>query len=304
MAGLARDYHEKLQEDGVNPNQGDQTEATVDVLGHVTTRLSSSSSEHLGQKLSALDVLGALERSTNGMATGLNGLPYEFWKAINARCIVDVKQKKPAFDVIKMLTLVYNDIEQYGVLAGSDFAVGWICPLYKKKDREDIANYRPITLLNTDYKIFTKALAMKLAETVPAIIHENQAGFVPGRSIFDQVKLSKLMIDYAEATEENGVIVALDQEKAYDKIGHDYLWKTLGAFGLPAAFITMVKHLYDTAESVVIINGEMSLPFRMTRGVRQGDPMSCLLFDLAIEPLACMLRHSVIRGFHIPGVAE
>ena len=93
-----------------------------------------------------------------------------------------------------------------------------MCPLYKKKDKRQIANYRPITILNSDYKIFTKALAVKLAKTVPKIIHENQAGFIPGRSIFDQVKLTRLVLDYAEAVDENGVIVGLDQEKAYDKI--------------------------------------------------------------------------------------
>src|ERR1700685_3553787 len=94
----------------------------------------------------------------------------------------------------------------------------------RKKDKRQIANYRPITILNSDYKIFTKALAVKLAKTVPKIIHENQAGFIPGRSIFDQVKLTRLVLDYAEAVDENGVIVGLDQEKAYDKITHDYLW--------------------------------------------------------------------------------
>src|SRR5258705_13000501 len=70
----------------------------------------------------------------------------------------------------------------------SAFAEGWMCPLYKKKDRREISNYRPITLLNTDYKIYTKTLAIKLAKVAPNIIHPNQAGFMPGRSIFDQVR--------------------------------------------------------------------------------------------------------------------
>jgi len=119
---------------------------------------------------------------------------------------------KPAFNIIQALTTVYNDIEKYGVEDNTNFTIGWMCPIYKNNCRK-ISNYRPITLLNLDYKIFTKALATKLAEVVPTIIHENQAGFMPGRCIFDQVKLSASMIDYAEAVEENGVIVALDQEK-------------------------------------------------------------------------------------------
>jgi hypothetical protein len=139
-----------------------------------------------------------------------------------------------------------------------------MCPIYKKKDKQDIANYRPITLLNTDYKIFTRALTTKLSKIAPIIIHEDQAGFVPGRSIFDQVKLNKLLIDYAEATETNGVIVALDQEKAYDKISHNYLWKTLKRLNLPQHFIDIVRSLYESAETVIIINGEISLPYKIT----------------------------------------
>ena len=179
-----------------------------------------------------------------------------------------------------------------------------MCPLYKKKDRRDIANYRLITLLNSDHKIFTKALTVKLAQTVPAIIHESQAGFIPGRSIFDQVKLTKLVVDYAETVEENGAIIALDQEKAYDKITHDYLWKTLAKYNLPASFIATVKSLYENAETKVMVNGVLSSSFKVSRGVRQGDPMSCLLFNIAIEPLPNMLRKSDLKGFEIPGVKD
>jgi hypothetical protein len=78
-----------------------------------------------------------------------------------------------------------------------------------------------VSLLNTDYKIFTKALTIKLARVAPDVIHPAQAGFVPGRHIYDQIWLTKRIIELAEATEQNGVIVALDQEKAYDKIEHD-----------------------------------------------------------------------------------
>lgn len=151
------------------------------------------------------------------------------------------------------------------------------------------SNYHPITLLNANYKIYTKALTMKLATVAPSLIHENKAGFVPGRNIFDHVQLSKLMIQYAEVTKENDALVALDQEKAYDRISHDYLWKVLEKFKIPQRFINAVKALYNNAMSVVILNGEYSKEFQITRGVWQGDPLSCLLFDLAIEPLAEML---------------
>jgi hypothetical protein len=83
-------------------------------------------------------------------------------------------------NVIETLTKIYGDIEKYGVHEDSAFAEGWMCPLYKKKDRREISNYRPITLLNTDYKIYTKVLATKLAQVAPDVIHPNQAGCMPG----------------------------------------------------------------------------------------------------------------------------
>ena len=149
-----------------------------------------------------------------------------------------------------------------------------------------------------------KVLAMRLAQVAPSLLHKSQAGFVPGRKITDQTKLIELMIAYAEATEQNGLVVALDQEKAYDKIAHDYLWKTLEAFHIPAELIKTIKALYEQAETSVMINGHLSSKFKIVRGVRQGDPMSCLLFDLAIEPLAAMLRSSELKGYKIPGNDE
>ena len=103
----------------------------------------------------------------------------------------------------------------------------------------------------------------------------------------------------------DGLIVALDQEKAYDKIRHDYLWETLRRFDLPEIFTRTVKSLYENAHTQVAINSVMSTPFRVTRGVRQGDPLSCLLFDLAIEPLACKIRNTEeIRGLNVPGLDD
>jgi hypothetical protein len=174
--------------------------------------------------------------------------------------------------------------------AKTDFSIGWMCPIYKKNDRNEIANYRPIIILNSDYKIMTKVLTQRLGQVASTLLHKSQAGFVPGISISEQTKLIELMINYAEASEQNGVIFALDQEKAYDKIAHDYLWKVLKAFGIPEKFITTVKALYHKAETQIMINGHLSSKFKVTRGVQQGDPMSCLLFNLAIEPLAASQR--------------
>jgi hypothetical protein len=135
--------------------------------------------------------------------------------------------------IVKVLFYVYDDLSQHGAIEGHSLANGWMCPLYKKNKQDDIANYRPITLLNTDYKLLTKAMSLGLSEVISGMIHPDQAGFMPGRMIQDQARLAKTMIDWAESTETNGVIVSLDQEKAYDKIKHDYIRQTFEAFTRP-----------------------------------------------------------------------
>jgi len=77
--------------------------------------------------------------------------------------------------------------------------------------------------LETDYKIHTKTVANKLGRVFQNLIHKDQAGFIPGRSLFDHTRLAHLVVDYAGKQEKNGCIISLDQEKAYDKIDHEYL---------------------------------------------------------------------------------
>ena len=200
---------------------------------------------------------------------------------------------------------VLADIQKNGVDQRTHFTLGTLCPIYKKKEKDQIKNYRPITLLNTDYKLLTKSLSIQLATHIHTLVHPDQYGFIPNQSIYDPIRLNQSLCAYADHMEENGAIVALDQEKAYDKIDHHYLAKMLEKFNLPLPFINTIRSLYTTAETAVLINRTISPSYKVTRGVRQGDPLSCLLFNLAIEPLACLLRASPrLEGFKIPGIKE
>ena len=146
---------------------------------------------------------------------------------------------------------------------------------------------------------------MQLAEVIPEVVNKDQAGFIPNRSIFGQVKTTKLVIDYMERTNRRGAVVALDQEKAYDKILHPYLWTILNKLDFLPQFIKTMKALYQGAKTRILINGELSRPIPIIRGVRQGDPLSCLLFDLAIETLVEMIQRSeALSGIPIPNRRE
>ena len=306
MANLARTYHDELQREGL-PQPTHQEVNLHQVLNKIPIPQTLANPENsiLNQVLTEGQTEKALHLSKNGSATGLDSCPYELWKALKKQFDLATQTDKPGFNIIHILTRVYQSIQANGVDPETDFAGGWMCPIFKKKDPSEICNYRPITLLNTDYKILTKTLAIQLMDNIETLVHEDQAGFIPNRSIFDHIRLAKAIINYAEITEENGAIVALDQEKAYNKIRHDYLWKTLEAFNLPETFIKTIRELYRNATTRVAINGILSKPFHVQRGIQQGDPLSCPIFDLAIEPLACMIRDDAnLSGFAIPGIPE
>jgi hypothetical protein len=142
------------------------------------------------------------------------------------------------------LTKLYADIETHGVAEKAKFNAGWLCPVFKKGDKSLISNYRPITLLNCDYKQTMKTCSLRLMNVAPSLVHPNQAGFMKGRKIEDQVKLAKFLLNYGEAAEEDGIIVALDQEKAYNRINHSHLLRVLEHIGFPPKFRKTIEAFY------------------------------------------------------------
>ncbi|KAJ7620572.1 hypothetical protein DFH06DRAFT_1010723, partial [Mycena polygramma] len=162
MASLARNYHNKVQSDKTQTPPEVREEKIKTVLNRITTRTTPDQERLLKSRLTLEDVRHALRKSANNKAPGLDGITYEVWKILDQRYESFKAENKPAFDVLGTMHKVYNDIEKFGMVKGTGFSQSWMCPLYKKNDRAEIANYRPISLLNTDYKIFTKALTIKL----------------------------------------------------------------------------------------------------------------------------------------------
>uniref|UniRef100_A0A0W0F9Z8 Reverse transcriptase domain-containing protein n=1 Tax=Moniliophthora roreri TaxID=221103 RepID=A0A0W0F9Z8_MONRR len=211
MANLAKCYYDKLQFKGRNevPNKV-RVEYIEKVLGRITQHLNEQDADRVNTLLTVEDVSEALKLSANGKAPGLDGIPYEVWRSLESRYHTNLKAEMPSFNIILVLTYLLNNIKLYSKLPGTSFAESWMCPLYKKGERAEIANYRPISLLNTDYKILTKALTIKLSSVITKLIHPDQAGFIPGRQIYDHIWLSKRVIELAEEEVQNGVIIALD----------------------------------------------------------------------------------------------
>ena len=305
MAGMAKEYHEALLSVDRDPLSGVNQMEFKNVTKNLETALDGEMQDNMHKQVSGEEVEMAMKDSANEKSPGLDGIPTEVWKLLHQQYKSAKDDERHKFcNITEVLAYVFNDIAENGITEGTDFNEGWMCPIYKKKEADNVANYRPITLLNTDYKIFTKVIATRLSVVAPHLIHPDQAGFIRGRSIFDQIEQTNMTINYAKLKGMNGIIVALDQEKAYDKLTHPYLWKILEKLAFPEETVNMIKALYRNAKTSVVINGVISEPFIVTRGVRQGDPMSCILFNLGIEPLAANIRRSNVKGIEIPNLNE
>ena len=91
--------------------------------------------------------------------------------------------------------------------------------IFKKRgDRKSLKNWRPISLLNVDYKIISKVITSRLASVIEFIVHSDQTCSVPGRSIFSNVTLLRDIMDFIQQTDECAILVSLDQEKAFDRV--------------------------------------------------------------------------------------
>uniref|UniRef100_A0AAR2KTQ2 Reverse transcriptase domain-containing protein n=1 Tax=Pygocentrus nattereri TaxID=42514 RepID=A0AAR2KTQ2_PYGNA len=174
--------------------------------------------------------------------------------------------------------------------------------LKKDKNPSDCSSYRPISLLNVDFKIVAKVLARRLDALLPRLIHPDQTGFVRSRHGSDNVRRALNIVDHLSRNPDPAFIVSLDAEKAFDRVHWDFLFAVLKKINLGSSFINMIKSLYSYPNAVVNTNNFHSDVFPVSRGCRQGCPLSPLLFCLVIEPLAQSIRNSTrLTGIKIGG---
>ena len=207
-------------------------------------------------------------------------------------------------EIAPLLSSLYADVLAKGYMTPS-MCHAILTPIYKNKgSKEDRAMYRPISVTTIPYRILAKCIAQKLSLAVPTLIDDPQVGHCPGRTYDENVRLVRQTIHDINKNRpaDGGIMLCLDNAKAFDRLQHVFMIEVLRAFNLPEDVVHAVKTLYSNAETRLKLNGRLSPPFPNTSGVKQGCPLSGILYVLVQEVQLRMIRaDAAIKGIPIPG---
>ena len=247
-------------------------------LALCNNKLDEDDCEMLTNDITEKELVTVIRSLNNGKAPGMDGLPVEFYKEflpiIKDELLMVIKKVLDC----RLLTSLQN--------------TGLIKLLSKGTKGHTLSDWRPISLLNVDCKIIAKLLANRLKHVMYKLISGEQYCSVKGKSIVNCNNNIRDIIHYVNENKLTGAILKLDWAKAFDTVDHELLFKIMKKLGIPCEFIEWIKILYKNCMSCLCINGYVGNPFHIERSVRQGCPLSMLLFVIYQEPLYLEIKHN------------
>jgi hypothetical protein len=246
-------------------------------------------------EVSAEEVLKAAKHTKPSKAPGPDGIPTEVW----------LRGGAPAH---RLLAALFTAIgESDATPAG--FLDGAVKPIFKAGDPAEPANYRPITLLNTDHRLLAKVLARRLSPLLAEAIGPEQAGFLTGRRGSDNILALQLLPAVLQAGRSNrplalvesttAAVLCIDFAKAFDRVARPFLTDVMSALGARPGLLRWVSILLGDTRASAVVNGWISQPEQYEAGVRQGCPLSPLLYLFVAWALTCWLRTCPFVGVPI-----
>ncbi|XP_077321582.1 uncharacterized protein LOC143955402 [Lithobates pipiens] len=278
---LFHDYYSALYNDPSVPHNP-PTPALAQAIDEYLSdcdlpRLSPTALASLNSPVVDEEVEDIIKALPNNKAPGPDGLPYLYYKSFLP---ILLPRLTSLFNAFMCTTTIPRDMQ-----------LSFLTMLPKPgKDHTLCSNYRPIALLNSDLNFFTKVLANRLNAFMPSLIHKDQVGFIPGRQAGDNTRRVIDLVEVANRNNTEAILLSLDAEKAFDRLGWSFLFATLRRTGVDGPFLQAISHLYSSPLTLVKTQFALSPALPITNGTRQGGPLSPLLYALCIEPLAARIR--------------
>jgi len=220
-------------------------------------------------------------------APGTDEIPNEIWKLRSPQLLLN-------------LCTIFQLCQQ-SLQIPNKWCEATITPVHKKGSKEDPANYRPISLLNTILKLFSTILNTRLTAWIRkrSILSEFQAGFQKGRSTEDHIFTLMALIQLRLQKKKKLYACFIDVSQAFDSPAHPNLWKTLLGYGISSRFVALYESLYSKATATVKSSHGPSEPIKIQRGVLQGEPASPNFFNLFMEDIITMLNKAWVAGIQV-----
>ena len=219
---------------------------------------------------------GECERSLNTIssdkAPGYDGLSIEFYRHFWN-------------EIGDMVVNSYNEAFESCNLAESH-KLSILSLIFKKGDRDDLKNYRPISLSNTDYKLLASVLADRLQKVVSKVIGDEQTAYIKGRFSGENIRLVLDIMEYTKEKNVPGLLLFLDFQKAFDSLHWNFIQECLKKLGFKNDFCRWIRTIYNSPIALLKINGFISGKIPLFKGIRQGCPLSALLFIICTEFLS------------------
>ena len=235
------------------------------------------------------EVVTALNQMSGEKAPGPDGYTIAFYK----QC----------WDIVKIEVL--NSLQEFydqGCIRRSLNAT-FVVLIPKKPGVLDVKDFHPICLIGSVYKILSKILANRLKGVLGAVLSPTQNAFIQGRQITESVLIANECLDSRLKSGLPGLLCKLDVEKAYDHVNWNFLMYMLERCGFGAKWRQWMYFCISTVQYSILINGTPCGYFKSTRGIRQGDSLSSLLFVLVMEALSCLMDKAVsenlLEGFAV-----
>lgn len=183
---------------------------------------------------------------------------------------------------LEKLTTIMNNIWQSETVPG-DWKRGIIVRIPKKGNLSECSNWRGITLLSVPGKILSNIIYGRIKDEAQAAMREEQAGFRKDRGCSDHIFVLRHIIEQCEEWQKSLVLNFVDFQKAFDSIHRESMWKIVELYGIPSKIVNIMKSMYDGSESCVRVSQGQTDFFGVDSGVRQGDSLSPLLFNIVLD---------------------